>query len=66
MEENTKSILFLILISIFIVLLIVVIVILLKNKDLITSDAIDYGMNMHNFSSCSCMDQTGKFINFKN
>jgi len=32
---------------------------LVKNKDLITSDPINYGMKVHNFTYCRCIDDSG-------
>jgi hypothetical protein len=40
--------------------LIVTTVTLLKNKDLIVKDPLDYGMKVHNFTSCSCLDSQNK------
>ena len=33
---------------------------LIKNKDLIAKDALVYGMELHNFTSCQCTDQIGR------
>lgn len=66
MKDETKQILFLVLISIFIIVLIVTITILIKNKELITQDAITYGLKNNNFTSCSCLDQKGNYINYFN
>lgn len=59
-----KQVIFLVLIMVFICMLAFTIFFLIKNKELITTDAIVYGMKMHNFTSCSCIDSTGKFISF--
>jgi len=59
-----KQVMFLVLIMVFICLLSFTIFYLIQNKELITSDAISYGMRMYNFSSCSCIDSSGKFITF--
>lgn len=63
-----------ILMIIFICLLIFTIITLIKNKDLIISDPLNYGMKIHNFTSCSCFDfygnnwksKNGGFINENN
>lgn len=44
---------------------------LIKNKDIIIKDPLTYGMGVHNFSECSCLDynhkmwysENGGFIN---
>jgi len=48
-----------ILMLIFICLLIFTIITLVKNKDIIMSDSLVYGMKVHNFTSCSCFDSQG-------
>ena len=64
-KGEIKQIVFLVLIVILIFLLIFTIVTLIKNKEIITKDAIVYGMKMHNFSSCTCLDNSGNILNFK-
>lgn len=54
------SVLFIILLIITIIIMIFTINLFLKNKDLITSDPLTYGMKIHNFTSCSCFDNQGK------
>jgi hypothetical protein len=48
-----------ILMIIAICLLLFTVITLLKNKDIITSDPLSYGMKVHNFTSCSCFDSSG-------
>ena len=48
------------LIFVFIIVQIVSIITLLKNKELIRNDPLNYGMKLHNFTSCSCFDNNGK------
>ena len=33
---------------------------LIKNKEIITTDTLMYGMNEHNFTSCICLDTTNQ------
>lgn len=62
MEESkiTITLIYLLLISIAVAALIFLSVKLVKNIDIIKSDPLSYGMNVHNFSSCSCIDGDGK------
>lgn len=61
-EKNRKliSILFLIFIAIAVIAMVVAITILVKNKDLIKSDPLRYGMETHGFVSCQCSDDKGQ------
>ena len=63
MKQETKQAIFLILMTIFIILLIFVIVFLVKNKDLIKSNPIDYGVKLYNFSYCNCF-KDNQFVKF--
>ena len=61
MERSEKiQIIFLVLIAALIFLMIFTISIFLKNKNLITQDPLKYGMQIHNFTSCSCIDGKGE------
>jgi len=60
-KSDFKQIIFLVLIVIFILLLIFTMITLIKNKDIITKDPLVYGMQVHNFSYCSCLDNSGKY-----
>ncbi len=53
------SVLFLFLLAGAIIALATATIILIKNKNVITSDPLIYGMNVHNFSSCQCTDSQG-------
>ena len=53
------SVLFLFLLAGSIIALSTATIILIKNKNIITSDPLIYGMNVHNFSSCQCTDNQG-------
>lgn len=54
------SILFLILIVGAIISMIIAITILVKNKNIIQSDPLSYGMGVHGFISCQCFDEQGR------
>lgn len=54
------SVIFLILILVAIVTLINTTITLVKNKDIIQSDPLRYGMEVHGFSSCQCTDVEGR------
>lgn len=56
-----KETLFLILIVICIFLFTYTIATLIKNKEVIINDPITYGMKVHNYSYCSCMDSKGQY-----
>jgi len=56
MNEEKRQTLFLILLLIVIILLVISLVVLIKNKNLIMKDTLIYGMELHNFTSCSCYD----------
>lgn len=53
------SVVILILLAASILALVSATVILVKNKNIIASDPLIYGMSLHNFTSCSCFDQAG-------
>jgi hypothetical protein len=58
MERHEKlQIIFNILLVICITILIFTLIVLLKNKDVIALDPLNYGMKLHNFTSCSCVDE---------
>lgn len=40
--------------------MIIAINVLLDNKEIIQKDALIYGMGLHNFSSCLCLDNQGR------
>lgn len=61
MNEKT-TIAFNFLLFIAIIVLIAVLIIFVKNINLIKSDSLVYGMKVHNFTSCSCQDDKGNFI----
>lgn len=48
-----------ILMIIAICVLLFTVITLIKNKDIIISDPLVYGMKVHNFTSCSCFDGQG-------
>ncbi len=61
-EKNKKMIiqvLFLIFLAIAITAMISTTVILIKNKDIIKQDPLRYGMEVHGFESCQCLDYQG-------
>lgn len=69
-EEETKQqkrenkrviiqIVFLFLMLVVIILMIVAITTLIKNKDIIQKDPLRYGMDVHDFVSCDCIDSKG-------
>ena len=67
METNDiKQIVFLVLIFVAICLMLFLIITLIQNKNLIMSDALSYGMNKHNFTFCSCVDDSGNFYEIRN
>ncbi len=45
------------------ILFIIAIILLAKNIEEIRNDPIIYGMEKHQFSSCSCYTQDGRFTN---
>jgi len=59
-KRETISILFLILIAIAIIAIIFAITTLIKNKNIIQSDPLRYGMDVHGFISCQCFDEQGR------
>lgn len=59
-ERKLISILFLFFLAIAILAMIVAITILVKNKDIIQSDPLRYGMEVHGFVSCQCIDDEGQ------
>ena len=60
MDYEKKQTWFLILLVMVIILMVITITTLVKNKDLIMKDTLIYGMELHNFTSCSCYDSDGK------
>lgn len=54
------SVLFLIIITLAIVALANATITLVKNKDIIQSDPLRYGMEVHGFVSCQCFDDEGQ------
>ncbi len=54
------SIIFLVLILIATIALVNATMILIKNRDIIGQDPLRYGMDLHNFTSCQCLDVDGK------
>lgn len=60
-RSELLQLLFLLVIMIFIVVMIITLVTLIKNKDVIILDPLNYGMKVHNFTSCSCFDSSGNF-----
>jgi hypothetical protein len=58
-NENTKQIIFLIALVICIFLFAITLKEFIKNKNLITSDPLNYGMKIHDFVTCSCTDSKG-------
>jgi len=59
MDEEKKQNIFLILMVVCIICLIICIILFIKYKNLITTDPLIYGMEEHNFTSCSCYDGDG-------
>lgn len=60
MEKKEKmQLVFNILLIIIIAIMIIAIIFLVRNKNIIQSDPLIYGMNIHKFSSCSCVDKNG-------
>jgi len=53
------QLIYLIVIIIFIGVMIITIITFVKNKNLIVSDPLNYGMEIHNFTSCTCFDNQG-------
>ena len=58
-ERMNLQIIFLILFFVAVVALVFVITILIKEKDLISKDPLRYGMDVHHFESCTCIDTEG-------
>ncbi len=58
-KKFVVSVLFLILLAIAIMAMIVTTFILIQNKDLISKDPLRYGMDVHGFVSCQCLDGDG-------
>lgn len=54
------SILFLLFMAFAIIAMVIAITILVKNKDIIQSDPLRYGMDVHGFVSCQCSDEQGR------
>ena len=59
--DEKMQVIMLFLITIFIICLIVTISLLLHYKNLIISDPLSYGMEVHGFTSCSCYDSDNKY-----
>ena len=59
-KKEIIQIIYLILMVFIIVLMLVTISILIKNKNIIMSDPLVYGMETHNFQSCQCIDYEGR------
>jgi len=59
--SNLMQIIFLALLIIAICAMIFTVITLIKNKNIIISDPLIYGMKVHNFTKCSCLDSDGKF-----
>jgi hypothetical protein len=58
-RSDFKQNIFLILLVVAICVMIFTVLTLIKNKNIILSDAISYGMKSHNFKTCSCFDDSG-------
>lgn len=58
-KKEIIQITFNILLVIAICFMLFTIITLLKNKELITTDPLVYGMKIHNFTYCSCFDDKG-------
>ncbi len=54
------SIVLLILIAFAIIVMLFTIITLIKNKNIIQSDPLIYGMDVHGFVSCQCIDEQGR------
>ena len=59
-KREINQLIFNILLLMLICLLIYLVVVFVRNKNLISTDAISYGMDKYNFSSCACTDSEGK------
>ena len=59
MDDEKRQTIFLVLLVIIIIVMIVSLTILVKNKNLIMTDTLIYGMELHNFTSCGCYDSSG-------
>ena len=59
-KSEQKQWLFLILMFVTITALTMTTVALLRNAKLIGEDPLSYGMQQHNFTTCSCFDADGK------
>jgi len=57
--RTITSTLFLLLLMVAIGTMIFTVKTLIEQKDVIVSDPLIYGMNKHNFTSCSCQDGSG-------
>ncbi len=68
MEEKTEQFdrkTFIVQLGIFIAMIVAIVLLfftittLIKDRDIIKSDPLIYGMRVHNFSSCNCVDKEG-------
>jgi Cu/Zn superoxide dismutase len=59
-KQQLLQIIFNVLLLIAIITLIYTTMTLVKNKEIIQLDPLSYGMKIHNFTSCSCIDSDGK------
>lgn len=48
---------------IFLAVMIFLIVFMIKYKNTLNTDALNYGMELHNFTSCTCISADGKYWN---
>ena len=63
MKEETYRATMMILMVLGIILFLVAIIILYKNIEEIKKDPIIYGMEKHEFNSCTCFADDGKYTN---
>jgi len=65
MKEETYRLIMIIGLYLGIILFLIAIIALAKNVQEIKEDPIIYGMEKHNFDSCSCYTSDGRFTNIK-
>lgn len=62
--DKSTQILFLILMLIFIIILIILIIFLVKNKNVLTTDPITFGIKQYDFVGCNCYDSSAQIYEF--
>ena len=59
-SDKTIRVMILITAWIFIILLLFSVIAIIKYGNMITTDPLNYGMKIHKFETCTCLDDMGK------